>query len=225
MHPAGEFIMAKKRPKPGSDDTDRIAAAALLGTEVAEGFCVRLAAAFFETDVKRSVVQEARDAIRKAAQRAGREPSEIEDDVFAALMAEAARQARPPQRIEPSEPSRLFLSGDELDRKVLADYPAPIARPCRTLFGEAPAAGEFGCLLDGGHPNARFAAALEFVTAQPSGLAWAGSVGNHLYIIRLEGAESQPPSMQSSSPHMLALAEHSDRSANPECESPAPDVG
>ena len=148
MHPAGNFVMAKKRKQPGSDDTDRMAAIALLGPEAAEGFCVRLATVFFDPDAKRAVAQEARDAIRNAAQRAGREPAEVEDDVFASLMAEAARQARPPLRNEPAESSRPLLSADELDRKVLADYPAPIAPPYRALVGEASAAGGFGCLFD-----------------------------------------------------------------------------
>jgi WD40 repeat protein len=40
-----------------------------------------------------------------------------------------------------------------------------------------------------GQAVAWFPAALEHIATHPSGRVWAGSVGNHLYLIRLEGAE------------------------------------
>jgi WD40 repeat protein len=107
-----------------------------------------MAAAFFDPEAKRAVVHEVRDAIRQAAQRSGREPAEVEDPVFATIMAEAARRARPPRRDEPPEPRKPLLSGDDLDRMVLGSYPAPIARPYRALLSEDSSAGGFGCLLD-----------------------------------------------------------------------------
>src|SRR6516164_2103123 len=138
--------MATKRPQPGTEDPALRSADALLGAEQCEAFRARLATVFFDSDAKRAVVREVRDAIRQAAQRSGREPAEVEDDGFTALMAEAARRARPPRRDEPPERPRPSLSGDALDRRILGDYPAPIARPYRALLGEDSAAGGFGCL-------------------------------------------------------------------------------
>jgi hypothetical protein len=39
----------------------------------------------------------------------------------------------------------------------------------------------------GGDPIAWFPAVLDNITTHPSGRSWAGSVGNHLYLIQLEG--------------------------------------
>jgi hypothetical protein len=39
----------------------------------------------------------------------------------------------------------------------------------------------------GGDPVAWLPAALEHLTTHPSGRIWAGSVGDHLYLIQLEG--------------------------------------
>jgi hypothetical protein len=39
----------------------------------------------------------------------------------------------------------------------------------------------------GGEPIGWFPAVLEYISTHPSGRMWAGSVGNHLYIIQLEG--------------------------------------
>jgi hypothetical protein len=39
----------------------------------------------------------------------------------------------------------------------------------------------------GGDPIAWFPAALERITTNPNGRIWAGSVGNHVYLIKLEG--------------------------------------
>ena len=151
MHSAAGIIlgsaMATRRPQPGSDDPALRAAVALLGAEQAQACSTRLAAVFFDPDAKRAVVHEVRDTIRRAAQRSGREPAEVEDDLFAALMAEAARRARPPEPDQRPEPPVPPLSGDALDRLILADYPAPIARPYRALLGAASATGGFGCLL------------------------------------------------------------------------------
>jgi WD40 repeat protein len=40
-----------------------------------------------------------------------------------------------------------------------------------------------------GQSVAWFPAALRFIATHPSGRVWAGAVGNHLYLIRLEGVE------------------------------------
>ena len=45
----------------------------------------------------------------------------------------------------------------------------------------------------GGEAVAWFPAALEHLTTHPSGRIWAGSVGNHLYLIRLEGDPDSIP--------------------------------
>jgi len=38
-----------------------------------------------------------------------------------------------------------------------------------------------------GDPIAWFPAAIEHITTHPSGRSWAGSAGNHVYLIELEG--------------------------------------
>ena len=46
----------------------------------------------------------------------------------------------------------------------------------------------------GGEAVAWFPAAMNPIATHPSGRIWAGSVGNHLYLIRLEGEpDSKPP--------------------------------
>jgi WD40 repeat protein len=42
-----------------------------------------------------------------------------------------------------------------------------------------------------GQPVAWFPAVLKNIATHPSGRVWAGSVGNHLYLIRLEGLEEE----------------------------------
>jgi WD40 repeat protein len=44
----------------------------------------------------------------------------------------------------------------------------------------------------GGPAIAWFSVALENITTHPSGRIWAGTVGNHLYMIQLEGASPVP---------------------------------
>ena len=43
-----------------------------------------------------------------------------------------------------------------------------------------------------GQAVAWFPAALDIIATHPSGRVWAGGVGNHLYLIRLEGGEDGP---------------------------------
>src|SRR5262245_20470416 len=78
--------MAAKPPQPGTGDPAG-PVVALLGVGPAEAFRDRLAAVFFDPDAKRTLVHEIREAIRQSAQRARREPAEVEDDILTALMA------------------------------------------------------------------------------------------------------------------------------------------
>jgi hypothetical protein len=73
----------------------------------------------------------------------------------------------------------------------------------------------------GGEAVAWFPAALDNITTHPSGRIWAGSVRNHLYLIRLEGersggdtrGRSRPPSHESLTPVRISseVPIHDDR--------------
>src|SRR5205823_4562314 len=71
-----------------------------------------------------------------------------EKTVLAALLADASRDATPPAP-EPADeaPSRL-LSARDFNRKVVNDFPQPIARAYHALLNQDSDASKFGCLLD-----------------------------------------------------------------------------
>jgi DNA polymerase III delta prime subunit len=107
----------------------------------------RLTAAFFDTEARRAIIHEIREAI--ATDSTLEDPAALESirhQVVRHLVGLASRDARP---LEPAPAARSSTnSGHALEDRIVTTYPYPIAKPYRTMIEQDSAAGAFGCLLD-----------------------------------------------------------------------------
>jgi hypothetical protein len=122
---------------------------AILDSPEFSGWRSQVTAVFFDTEAREPLLAQVREELRPRL--AGLDDTsrvEVENTLIAALLAGASRAAPAPERGD--EPASPLLSGRALDRKIVADYPQPIARAyhaLRTQEDQEDVATAFGCLL------------------------------------------------------------------------------
>jgi WD40 repeat protein len=107
----------------------------------------RLTAAFFDPSAKHEAIREVREGVARLAPGLSGDALEaLQRAVVGRLVGAASRDARPPARVDAA--AAPVLGGEELENRVIARYPYPVAVPYRKVTEQESAAAAFGCLLD-----------------------------------------------------------------------------